>query len=76
MKVKRSTWLPVLLLIYLAVMAYMGIPSLKTGQTKPGEYAAIIVITLVCIALLHFFLKKRENRRQPFSDNPDNSKNK
>lgn len=57
-KIKRSTFLPVLLIIYLAVMAYIG-----RGELYAGHYAyyfTIIGLTLLVIFLLRIFLKKRE----------------
>lgn len=60
---KRSTVIPLLLLVYLAVMSYIG-----RGEFFAGNYLyyfGIIGITLVAIVLLHFTLKRRErNRRQ------------
>lgn len=59
-KIKRSTFLPVLLLMYLGVMAYIGRGELKAGNYT--YYFTIIGLTLVFIFLLHLFLKKREKR--------------
>ena len=56
-KVKKSTWLPILLLIYLAVMAYIG-----RGEFFAGNYLyyfGIIGATLLCIVLLRILLIKR-----------------
>lgn len=61
MKLKRSTVIPVLLLIYLAVMAYIGRSELLAGHYL--YYFGIIGATLVCIVLLHFSLKRRERLR-------------
>lgn len=58
-KIPRSTWLPVLLLAYLAAMSYIGRGELAAGNYL--YYFGIIVITLVIIIALHFVLKKREN---------------
>lgn len=58
LKFKRSTLIPVLLLIYLIVMAYIG-----RGEFQAGNYAyyfGIIGTTLICIILLHFVIRKRE----------------
>ena len=57
-RVPRSTWLPILLLLYLAVMSYIGLPEFYAGNYL--YYFGIIGITLVVIVLLHIFLKKRE----------------
>lgn len=62
MKLRRSTVIPVLLLIYLAVMSYLGLPELRAGRY--AYYFGIIGVTLLLIYLLHVFLKKRENRKR------------
>lgn len=59
MKVKRSTLIPLLLLAYLAVMAYIGRGELADGNYL--YYFGIIGITLVIIFLLHKVLLRREN---------------
>lgn len=62
MKLKRSTVIPVVLLVYLAVMSYIGRGELYAGHYL--YYFGIIGATLVVITLLHFFLKKREKLRR------------
>lgn len=57
-KIPRSTWLPALLLIYLAAMSYIGRGELAAGNYL--YYFGIIALTLVIIITLHFVLKKRE----------------
>ena len=64
MKLKRSTIIPLILLIYLAVMAYMGWDKIATGQMSQLEYFGIVGITFVCIIFLHFNLKRREALRR------------
>lgn len=59
---KRSTFVPLILTIYLAVMSYIG-----RGEFQQGNYLyyfGIIGVTLVVIVLLHFNLKKRERLRR------------
>ena len=63
-RLKKSTTLPVVLLIYLAVMAYIGWGSLKAGQLTLTEYLLILFGTLACIILLHVSLKRRERLRR------------
>lgn len=63
MKLRRSTLLPLILLIYLGVMAVIGWKSVKTGETSLTTYWLTIVVTLSLIITLHFFLKKREKLR-------------
>lgn len=72
MKLKRSTVIPIILLIYLAVMSYIG-----RGEFMQGHYFyyfGIIGSTLVVIVLLHFFLKKRERLRREREDDLKNAK--
>ncbi len=64
---KRSTLIPLLLLVYLAVMSYIG-----RGEFQQGHYLyyfGIILGSLTAIILLHFTLKRRERlRRERESD--------
>ncbi|MFG6385584.1 MAG: hypothetical protein K1V80_03810 [Muribaculaceae bacterium] len=69
MKLTRPVVIPLILLVYLAVMAFLGLDGLRTGQTSLFQYVTTIVITLGIIVLLHFYLKKRERlRRQRLND--------
>ncbi len=61
MKIKKSTFLPAVLFIYLLVMAYIG-----RGMYFRGEYFnyfAIFGVSLLVIILLHFSLKKKERMK-------------
>ncbi len=64
MKLKRSTVIPVILLIYLAVMVVLGWPDYVRGATSPALYFGGTALTIAVIVLLHFNLKKREAYRQ------------
>lgn len=57
MKLRRSTFIPLILLVYLAVMSYIGFPEYRQGHYF--YYFGVIGLTLIIIALLHLFLKKR-----------------
>lgn len=62
-KLKRSVWLPTLLLIYLLGMTAYYAPSL----IQAGEIARLITVFIVecaVILILHIFLKKREAREK------------
>lgn len=61
-KVKMSTIMPVLLAIYLAVMAWVGRHRLADGEYF--YYYGVIGVCLVIIVTTHFVLKKREYYRQ------------
>lgn len=60
--IPRSTLIPVILLVYLAVMAYLGWPSYVAGLTSGLQYFGVIALTVFIIVLLHFNLKRRERR--------------
>ncbi|MCM1292595.1 MAG: hypothetical protein NC111_05315 [Bacteroides sp.] len=62
MKIRKSTILPLALFVYLLVMAFIGRGMLTDGRWI--EYVVIFGVTLVCIVLLHFTLKKREMKRE------------
>lgn len=68
-KYKRSTVIPIALLIYLAIMSAIGYKSYRIGAMSAGEYFGIIAATLVVISLLHFFIKKREKIREERENN-------
>lgn len=63
MKVKRSTVIPLLLAIYLAVMAYIGYPEYAAGRSSALYYFGTIGVTIVILILLHFNLRRRERLR-------------
>ncbi len=63
MKLKRSTLIPLVLLVYLAVMSVIGWKKYAIGDMSAGEYFGIIALTLAAIVLLYFNLKRRERLR-------------
>ncbi|MGM9833962.1 MAG: hypothetical protein ACI31A_09800 [Candidatus Limisoma sp.] len=74
MKLKKSTYLPALLAVYLIVMATIG-RGLATS--KPLEYYAVLAISAGVIVLLHFVLRKKERlaERKNESANEENNEN-
>ncbi|MCI6856964.1 MAG: hypothetical protein MR865_06000 [Bacteroidales bacterium] len=68
---KKSTYLPTLLAVYLIVMATIG-RGLAT--TKPLEYYAVLAISAGVIVLLHFTLRKKERLAERKND-PENNEN-
>ena len=66
---KKSTYLPALLAVYLIVMATIG-RGLAT--TKPLEYYAVLAISAGVIVLLHFTLRKKERLAERKNDNENN----
>lgn len=68
---KKSTYQPALLAVYLIVMATIG-RGLAT--TKPLEYYAVLAISAGVIVLLHFTLRKKERLAERKND-PENNEN-
>lgn len=62
---KRSTLIPLFLLLYLCFMAiYFGYPSYLEGNVSLTDLVGISGTTLFAIVMLHFSLKKRERLRR------------
>ena len=61
-KIKRSIVFPVIMLAYLAVMAWIGRDRLDRGEYL--YYFGIIGVGLVIIVLLYFSLRKKEQLQQ------------
>lgn len=59
---RRSTFITVILVAYLAVMAYIGRGELAVGRYL--YYFGIIAVTLACITLLNIVMRRRENARR------------
>ena len=57
-KIKRSVVFPIILLAYLAAMAWVGRDRLERGEYL--YYFGIIGIGLIIIVLLYFSLRKKE----------------
>ena len=70
-KIKRSVVFPIILLAYLAAMAWVGRDRLERGEYL--YYFGIIGIGLIIIVLLYFSLRKKEQlqqrREQELEDN-------
>ena len=64
MKIARSTLIPLILLVYLAVMSYIGYPAYADGRKSALYYFCVISKNIVVIILLHFILKHRERLRR------------
>ncbi len=63
MKIKRSTLIPAILLVYLAVMTIPGYKQYAAGTMSATEFFGIIGVTLAVIVALHFTIKRRERLR-------------
>lgn len=71
-RLKKSTFLPILLLMYLAAMSYIGFPEYQKGNYF--YYFGIIGATLIVIFLLHLSLKRKERlkKQREEEDKKDN----
>lgn len=63
-RLKKSIVIPVVLLIYLAVMSVIGWQNWQAGKFGSLYYFGLMALTLLCIVLLHFSLRRRERQRQ------------
>ena len=69
MKLKRSTIVPLMLAVYLAVMASIGYGEYAAGRMSALYYFGVIAVMAVVIILLHFNLKRRERLRRERENN-------
>lgn len=69
MKIERSAFLPLVLLAYLGVMAFIGWPAYADGRTSAFQYFGTVAATVVVIVLLFFSLRRRDRlRRERIAD--------
>ncbi|MBR5640023.1 MAG: hypothetical protein IKW83_09710 [Muribaculaceae bacterium] len=61
-KIKKSVVFPIIMLAYLAVMAWIGRDNLAQGNYL--RYFGIIGISLIIILLLYLSLRKKEQLQQ------------
>ncbi|HLW10677.1 MAG TPA: hypothetical protein VKX35_09775 [Fermentimonas sp.] len=64
---KRHIFIPLLLLIYIAVLAVMALPRYRESGNW-GEFSIIIVISLLFIILLFFVYKRKQNIRDKINN--------
>ena len=67
-KIPRSTLIPSILLVYLAVISYFGYIEYAAGKSSPLYFYGIIATTLVVIFLLHLTLRRKERLRNRRDD--------
>jgi LPXTG-motif cell wall-anchored protein len=65
-KTNQQFIVPVILLIYIAIMAYISYPRYKTSGDW-GEYFAVIGISVALVALLFLLLKRKQKIRDRFT---------
>ncbi len=64
----KSIIIPLVLLIYLAIMCYIGYGGYRSGEFSTLYYYGVIAGSLLVIVLLHFSLKRRERLRKERED--------
>lgn len=70
-KFKKSTYLPLILFIYLAVLAYIGRDILLRGEYT--YYFSVVGLSILVIVLLHFSLKRKEKMKSQNKASKDNN---
>ena len=65
-KTNQQFIVPVILLIYIAIMAYISYPRYKTSGNW-SEYFAVIGISVALVALLFLLLKRKQKIRDRFT---------
>ena len=65
-KIKKHVLFPAVLLLYLAIMAYISYPRYcESGNW--GEYFAVIGISALLVVSLFFLLKRKQKIRDRFT---------
>ncbi|MCE5205637.1 MAG: LPXTG cell wall anchor domain-containing protein [Porphyromonadaceae bacterium] len=65
-KIKKQFLFPAVLLIYVAIMAYMSYPRYKESGNW-NEFLTITGISLLLVVLLFFILKRKQQIRDRFT---------
>ncbi len=60
--IRRSTGISIALLVYLALMSYIGRGELRNGNYV--YYFGVIAVTVACIVLLNVLMRRRERNKK------------
>lgn len=63
-KVNWAVIIPALLAAYLGLMLVLGWDGYRCGATSPWLYFGGTAVTVLCIILLHFHLRRTQGRRK------------
>ena len=66
-KFKRHIFIPLLLLVYVAIMVVMAIPKYQESG-KWNEFTLILAVSLLLIVVLYFIYKRKEKLRDKFNN--------
>ena len=66
-KFKRHILIPLILLVYVAIMVVMALPKYQeSGNWK--EFTIILAISLILIVVIYFVYKRKEKLRDKFNN--------
>ena len=66
-KFKRHLFIPLLLLVYVAIMVVMAIPKYQESGNW-NEFTLILAVSLLLIVVLYFIYKRKEKLREKFNN--------
>jgi phosphate starvation-inducible membrane PsiE len=66
-KFKRHLFIPLLLLVYVAIMVVMAIPKYQESGNW-NEFTLILAVSLLLIVVLYFIYKRKEKLRDKFNN--------
>ncbi|HHX32374.1 MAG TPA: hypothetical protein GX712_07265 [Bacteroidales bacterium] len=66
-KFKRHILIPLILLVYVAIMVVMALPKYQeSGNWK--EFTIILAVSLILIVVIYFVYKRKEKLRDKFNN--------
>lgn len=66
-KFKRHILIPLILLVYVAIMVVMALPKYQeSGNWK--EFTIILAVSLILIVVIYFAYKRKEKLRDKFNN--------
>ena len=66
-KFKRHILIPLILLVYVAIMVVMALPKYQESGNW-NEFTIILAISLILIVVIYFVYKRKENLREKFNN--------
>ena len=66
-KFKRHILIPLILLVYVAIMVVMALPKYQESGNW-NEFTIILAVSLILIVVIHFVYKKKEKLREKFNN--------
>lgn len=66
-KFKRHILIPLILLIYVAIMVVMALPKYQESGNW-SEFTIILAVSLILIVVIHYVYKRKEKLRDKFNN--------